>query len=116
MNPRYEKEPVIPWWIWFGVILSILIVLFGDKMQKMQRETTLGEVVGILETHPESRVSQVTCTISGSLVIDKLVSINDQTVSYLTTDSKANVSVVRIFLPKGWKEIPCRVPLKWGDE
>ena len=101
-----------PWWWWVGVFLSIVLIMFCKEQQEM----TLGKVVDALNVHPELDAKQVTCAISGSLIIDKLVSVNDQAIFYLAIDSEANMSVVRIFLPKGWEEIKCKVPLTWPDE
>jgi len=69
--------------------------------------------VDALNAHPELSAMQVTCAISGNLIIDKIVYVDNQTVSYLAIDS---MSAVRIFLPKGWEEIKCKVPLTWPDE
>ena len=77
---------------------------------------TLDKVVDALNVHPELSAMQVTCAISGDLIIDKIVYVDNQTVSYLATDSEANMSVVRISLPKGREEIKCKVPLTWPDE
>ena len=97
-----------PWWWWVGVFLSIVLIMFCKEQQK---EMTLDKVVDALNAHPELSAMQVTCAISGNLIIDKIVYVDNQTVSYL-----ANVSVVKIFLPKGWEEIKCKVPLTWPDE
>ena len=113
MGKRVILLDLPPWWWWVGVFLSLILILFYKEARK---EMTLGEVVDALNAHPELSAMQVTCAISGSLIIDKLVSVNDQAIFYLATDSKANMSVVSTFLPKGWEEIKCKVPLTWPDE
>lgn len=108
---RKYNDSSIPWWIWLGVGLSIILILLtGGK-----KEITLGQVVSALNADPRLSVQSVTCALSGGLIIDKVVGVDEKNISYLTTSVNASVSVKIIPLPDEWKEIPCMVPIEWGD-